>query len=83
MDGACSVAVSADGLHVYVLAGDDKAVTWFDRNVSTGALTYGGALKESSGGVDGLSYAEKLTLSADDLHVYVAHDAGADQIEAS
>ena len=35
--------------------GADDAVSWYERNASTGALTYGGMLKDGVGGVDGLT----------------------------
>ena len=34
--------------------GLDDAVSWYERNASTGALTYGGMLKDGVDGVDGL-----------------------------
>ena len=50
LDGALSVSLSSDGKHAYVTGYIDDAVSWYDRNASTGALTYGGMLKD---GVDG------------------------------
>ena len=32
----------------------DDAVSWYERNASTGALTFGGMLKDGVNGVDGL-----------------------------
>ena len=49
----------------------DDAVSWFDRNASTGALTYGGILKDGVNGVDGLM-CHSVTLSSDGNHAYVA-----------
>ena len=40
LDGAQSVTLSADGKHAYVAGFFDDAVSWFERNASTGALTY-------------------------------------------
>ena len=40
--------------HAYVTGQSDDAVSWCDRNASTGALTYGGMLKDESGYNDGL-----------------------------
>ena len=31
----------------------DSSVSWYERNASTGALTYGGVLKDGENGVDG------------------------------
>ena len=46
-------------------------MSWYERNASTGALTYGGMLKDGVGGVDGLNEAIGVTLSADGNHAYV------------
>ena len=40
----------------------------YERNASTGALTYGGVLKDGVGGVDGFLVLG-VTLSADGKHV--------------
>ena len=49
-----SVTLSSDGNHAYVAASSDDAVSWFERNATTGELTYGGILKDGVNGVDGL-----------------------------
>ena len=54
LDMADSVTLSADGNHAYVTGWLDNAVSWFERNASTGALTYGGMLQDGVDGVDGL-----------------------------
>jgi DNA-binding beta-propeller fold protein YncE len=69
--GARGVILSSDGNHAYVAAFYDNAVSWFERNASTGALTYGGMLKDGVNGVDGLRGARGVTLSSDGNHVYV------------
>ena len=51
MDGAYSVTLSSDGNYAYVAASSDDAVSWYERNGSTGALTYGGILKDGVTGV--------------------------------
>ena len=71
LDEAHGVTLSADGKHAYVAGGSDDSVSWYSRNVSTGALTYGGLLKDGVNGVDGLNYAYDVTLSADGNHAYV------------
>ena len=55
LDGARSVTLSPDGNHAYVTGGGDDAVSWYERNASTGALTYGGMLKDGVNGVDGIN----------------------------
>ena len=54
-----------DGARSYVAAYTDDAVSWYERNASTGALTYGGVLKDGVNGVDGLDGARSVTLSSD------------------
>ena len=44
--GAKSLTLSADGNHAYVTGFNDHAVSWYERNASTGALTFGGLLRE-------------------------------------
>ena len=51
-------------------------MSWYQRNASTGALTYGGMLQDGVNGVDGLSSANGVSLSSDGNHAYVTgwHD---------
>ena len=56
---------------MYVTGCFDDAVSWYDQKPSTGALTYGGMLKDGVNGVDGLDYAISVTLSSDGNHAYV------------
>ena len=56
MDDAYIVTLSSDGNHAYVTGYNDDAVSWYERNASTGALTYGGVLKDGVGGVDGMGW---------------------------
>ena len=60
LDGASSVTLSSDGTHVYVTTHNDDVVSWYERNASTGALTYGGMLQDGVNGVDGLNGARAL-----------------------
>ena len=71
LDGAMGVTLSSDGNHAYV-ARFGNAVSWYERNASTGALTYGGMLKDGVNGVDGLDGPRRVTLSPDGNHAYVA-----------
>ena len=57
LDGALEVIISSDGNHAYVTGYIDDAVSWYERNATTGALTYRGMLKDGAGGVDGLNEA--------------------------
>jgi len=67
-----SVAVSADGGHVYVATTVPGAVTWFDRDPISGALSNPGSIATGDPGVMGLAGARSLALSPDDQNVYVA-----------
>ena len=71
LDGALSVTLSPDGKHAYVTGEYDDAVSWYVRDASTGALTYGGMLKDGVDGVEGLNAAKSVTLSSDGKHAYV------------
>ncbi len=71
LNGAQGVSVSADGKNVYVAAYYDSALTVFDRNVATGALSLADVFKDGVDGVDGLRYAREVILSADGRNVYV------------
>jgi fibronectin-binding autotransporter adhesin len=50
LNGAVSVAVTSDGKSLYAASSIDNAVARFDRNPSTGALTYVGCITGSSDG---------------------------------
>jgi 6-phosphogluconolactonase (cycloisomerase 2 family) len=65
-----SVTVSPDGDHVYAASKGDDAVAVFDRNKSSGALTFVEMQQDGAGGVDGLDDARSLTVSPDGNHVY-------------
>jgi 6-phosphogluconolactonase (cycloisomerase 2 family) len=69
---ASSVTVSPDGKHVYATGAWDNAVAVFSRNAISGALTFVEAQVNGDGGVDGLWYAEHVTVSPDGKHVYAA-----------
>jgi 6-phosphogluconolactonase (cycloisomerase 2 family) len=70
------VIVSPDGLNVYVTGKDDNAVAVFQRNGTTGRLTFLQVLKDGQGGVTGLRLPHGMAISPDGENVYVAgHDA--------
>ena len=71
LTGAGGVAASPDGLNVYVAAPTDNAVTVFFRDMDTGLLGFGQALKHDQPGLDGLSGADLVTVSPDGKTVQV------------
>jgi fibronectin-binding autotransporter adhesin len=79
LDGASSVAVSADGRSVYVASDPDDAIVRFRRNRTTGALKPGGCVDDNDTGpdtcarsTDGLNGANSVAVSADGRSVYAA-----------
>ena len=78
LNGISSVAISADGRHVYATGYEDGAVTVFRRDAATGKLTFLQVLRDGIGGVEGLAGAMALTVSPDPdaKNVYVAGHLG-------
>lgn len=72
LDGAVSVAVSADGRHAYVASQTADAVAAFQRDPVTGRLNFVNVQRDGVNGVDGLDFAHSVTVSPDGRHVYVA-----------
>ncbi|MBP7335501.1 beta-propeller fold lactonase family protein [Niveispirillum sp.] len=69
--GANSVKLSPDGTSLYVTGNGDNAVAFFSRDASTGALTYGGSIKDGVGGADGLNQPQDVVVSPDGQFAYV------------
>ena len=69
---AVSVVVSPDGEHVYAAGYGENAVVVFERDTSTGALTFREAHKDDENGVDGLQSmgSGSVAVSPDSKHVY-------------
>ncbi len=72
LNGARSVTVSWDGDTVYVGGYVDDSIAVFDRNPSTGLLTFLASYKDGVGGVDGLNGVSSLSMGTYDDHVYAA-----------
>ena len=66
LDGAKAVTVTSDGRTVYVASAVDDAVAIFERDLSTGQLTYVSAVRRN-----GLNGAAGIAASGDGTHVYV------------
>jgi len=69
---AYSVIVSPDGKHAYATGNNDDALVIFDRDQTTGVLTFVEKIKDNIAGVDGLNGARFVTVSDDGNYVYVA-----------
>lgn len=68
--GIRSVAVSHDGKHVYGAGFSDNGIAVFNRNATTGSITFQGFHAQGAGGITGLSGVNSITISPDDNHVY-------------
>ena len=74
LEYATCVVLSADDKHAYATALNDDSISWYERNASTGALTYLGMLKDGTDGVDGLDGAgffNAIAFSSDGNYAYV------------
>jgi 6-phosphogluconolactonase (cycloisomerase 2 family) len=68
--GPMDVVISTNGKHVYVASYTDNTVSVFDRNTSTGDLTY---VDNQPGG---LTLATALAITPDGAHVYATYRGG-------
>ncbi len=76
LDRPVAIAVSPDGESLYVAAGTagagSSAITWFDRNPQSGAITHAGSLTDGSGpGLYHLDTPLDVLVSGDGANVYV------------
>ncbi len=82
LDRGYGVAVSADGRSVYVASAVDDTLTSFDRDTTTGSLTWTGCWRDNTlsatgcTSVPGLDGARGVVLSSNDTNVYVASGEG-------
>jgi uncharacterized repeat protein (TIGR01451 family) len=72
LQGPRRVALSSDGLHVYVTGQAGGSVAWFVRDSANGALRFLGLRASGSGGVAGLDGATGLVVDSARNQVYVA-----------
>ncbi len=72
LDNASSVSVSPNGEHVYITSFDDMALSLFERDLNTGALSYVEAYRNGVNGVGGLEGTQAVLVSPDGRHVYTS-----------
>jgi len=72
LDNASSASISPDGQHIYVTSFDDHALSLFERNLNTGALTYIEAYRNGVDDISGLEGTQSVLVSPDGRHVYVS-----------
>jgi 6-phosphogluconolactonase (cycloisomerase 2 family) len=70
------VAVSPDGLHVYVAGFSSDAIGIFSRDAGTGALAFASAVFDASLATSGLDGASGVALSPDGRHLYATAGVG-------
>ncbi|MDG1325750.1 MAG: SUMF1/EgtB/PvdO family nonheme iron enzyme, partial [Opitutales bacterium] len=71
LNGPRDIVLSEDGEFAFVAGGEDDSISWFERDVSSGALSYLGILKDGVNGVDGLNGPHNIVISKDSRHAYV------------
>lgn len=78
LDGVAHLLISADGEHLYAVSATAEAIARFDRDASSGALSFAAVQTEVDLGTD-LAGAASADLDATGRHLYVAASA-ADRI---
>lgn len=66
------IKLSPDGAHLYVLSQGDSSVAHFERNPTTGALTFIRHLVDDTNGVDGLFNPRDMQLSLDGTLMFIS-----------
>lgn len=72
IDGASGAVISTDGNHLYVAGTDDDAVALFNRDSTTGRLTFVQAFFNETNGISGLVGPMKIALSPDGSRLMVS-----------
>jgi 6-phosphogluconolactonase (cycloisomerase 2 family) len=73
--GASEMKFSPDGAYIYIGGPASSTISVFNRDFSTGALTFVEYLKEDSNGVSGIGYPSNSAVSPDGAFVYTASNA--------
>lgn len=71
LDGVNGIALDPDGLHAYAASARDDAVVVYDRDVSTGALTWKQAIEAGPGAMQEFLGLGPVVVAPDGAHVYV------------
>ncbi len=72
LSGARALVLSPDGEFVYSVAMLSDSLATFDRDKTSGALTFQGAIYDTDAGVDGLEGPRSIVMSPDGKNLYVA-----------
>jgi 6-phosphogluconolactonase (cycloisomerase 2 family) len=76
--GARSLAVSPDGRYVYISAITSNAITVFNRDATTGDLTFATAATQGVGGVDGIGSVSGMVTDPLSRNLYAAGQTASD-----
>ena len=76
LDGAQAVVVAPDGTHVYATGELDHSLAVFDRDRTTGKLTFVEAHRDGVGGTFGMKNPQPVAVSPDGSSVYVGSQVG-------
>ena len=71
LNGAAAITIDANGEMLYVVSSSDNALITFERNISSGRLTFSDVQMESAD-IQGLKGARAVTVSPSATHIYVA-----------
>ena len=72
LDGANSITISPDGNFLYASGGNESAVAVFRRNTATGRLSFLQVIKDDTDGVDGLGFANFVTVNPNGNFLYAS-----------
>ena len=72
LSGANSIAFSSDNTRVYVTSAGDNALAVFNRNPSSGSLSFLTLQRDGAGGVDTLAGASAVSVVPSNVFIYVA-----------
>ena len=79
LKGGSDMILSSDGLQLYVAAASDASISVYNRNGTTGLLTFTASHKNNSGNIKGLEEVSSLVLTPNEKFLYAA-GAGEDAI---